>query len=361
LDLEKNTKAISWFNWLMVGKIQSMPAKICLGITALIMFVYSINFMFFADCYSIGGDSCFAILNNKTANAPGEATFWGNGAPETAFNGILMFGIFMSSMIIMIEGPKGKWTTMIPVSIGLTIMAVAVWTVDKELLEINSGPKYVVPLLLGLYLLSYFLMWGEGVNEGLSDYKPGIKVQDKVALSALVILVVTGLIYAVRMIFMTESYIEEGFSGMVIDYETRATGQGPPAEITVIVSGALLLTYALFAALTLTDGAKGKWSILHPSMFAFILVTLGTIVGVIAETARVDGNQNMMNIAAGPIVMLLVLAAYFRLIPEGMEEGMTFQGKPADTSWFVKFLATFSVIMGILFAVTSILWDNVSV
>ncbi len=359
MDLEKDTKAISKFNWIMVGKIQSMPAKICLGITALIMFVYSINFMFFADCYSIGGDSCFAILDNKTENKIGESQFWGNGAPETAFNGILMFGVFLSSMIILIEGPKGKWTTMIPVSIGLAIMAVAVWTVDKELLEINPAPKYVVPLLLVLYVLSYCLMWGEGVNEGLSDYKPGINVEDKVALSALVVLVITGLIYSIRMIFMAEGYIDEGFSGMTFDYDARSSGQGPPAEISIIVSGALLLMYALFAAITLTDGAKGKWSVLHPSMFAFILVTIGNIVGVIAETARVDGNQNMINLATGPAVMLLVLVAYFRLIPEGMEEGMTFQGNPLETSGVVRLLAIFSVVMGILFAITSLVWENV--
>ena len=340
----------------MVGKIQSMPAKICLGITALIMFVYSINFMFFADCYSIGGDSCFAILNNNTETG---TEFWGNGAPETAFNGILMFGIFLSSMIIMIEGPKGKWTTMIPVSIGLAIMAVSVWTVDKELLEINSGPKFVVPLLLVLYVLSYYLMWGEGVNEGLSDYKPGIKVEDKFALVAAMVLVVTGLIYSVRMIFMTESFIDEGFGDIAFDDDARAAGQGEPANITIIVSGALLLVYSLFAALVFTDGAKGKWSIMHPSMFAFILVTIGTYVGMLAGNARVDGDQNQLNLVTGPLVMLLVLITYFRLIPEGMEEGMTFQGEPAEGSWFISFLLTFSLIMGALFAATSIFWENV--
>ena len=93
----------------MLDKIQSMPAKICLGLTAIVMFVYSVNFMFFADCYTINGTECFALLTN---NAAPTDTIYGNGAPETAFNGILMFGIFLSSMIILFEGPKGKWTTM---------------------------------------------------------------------------------------------------------------------------------------------------------------------------------------------------------------------------------------------------------
>ena len=120
-----------------------------------------------------------------------------------------------------------------------------------------------------------------------------------------------------------------------------------------------MLVYSLFAALVFTDGAKGKWSIMHPSMFAFILVTIGTYVGMLAGNARVDGDQNQLNLVTGPLVMLLVLITYFRLIPEGMEEGMTFQGEPAEGSWFISFLLTFSLIMGALFAATSIFWENV--
>ena len=183
-------KGENYLHLLMLDKIQSTPAKICLGLTALVMFVYSLNFMFLADCYSIGGDGCFTLLNNKSS--PG-SDFFGNGAPETAFNGILMFGIFLSSMIILIEGPKGKWTTMIPVMIGLFAMTVAMWMDDTGVLDENTTPKYVVPVVLVLYAVSYFLMKDEGVNEGLSDYKPGIKVQDKFAMVALVLLVLMGL------------------------------------------------------------------------------------------------------------------------------------------------------------------------
>ena len=112
-------------------------------------------------------------------------------------------------------------------------------------------------------------MWGEGVNEGLSDYKPGINVEDKVALSALVVLVITGLIYSIRMIFMAEGYIDEGFSGMTFDYDARSSGQGPPAEISIIVSGALLeetsklrfLKAGIFNKKWLLNGRdKGKWA-----------------------------------------------------------------------------------------------------
>ena len=89
----------------MLDKIQSTPAKICLGLTALVMFVYSLNFMFFADSFIQSvGDSCFTLLNNKSEMGD---SIYGNGGPETAFNGILMFGIFLSSMIILdLRGQK---------------------------------------------------------------------------------------------------------------------------------------------------------------------------------------------------------------------------------------------------------------
>ena len=64
-----------------------MPAKVCLGICALVSLIYSLNFMLFADCYVIGGDGCFTVLSNDAAEG---TQAWGRGAPETAFNGTLM-------------------------------------------------------------------------------------------------------------------------------------------------------------------------------------------------------------------------------------------------------------------------------
>ena len=136
----------------MLDKIQSMPAKICLGLTAIVMFVYSVNFMFFLIATRSTGQNASLLTNNA---APTD-TIYGNGAPETAFNGILMFGIFLSSMIILFEGPKGKWTTMIPVMIGLLVMTIAMWMDDSGALDINTTPKYVVPVMLILYAVSYF-------------------------------------------------------------------------------------------------------------------------------------------------------------------------------------------------------------
>ena len=42
-------------------------------------------------------------------------------------------------------------------------------------------PKYATFTTV-LYTVAYFLLRDEGVNDGLSDYKPGINVKDKVAL-----------------------------------------------------------------------------------------------------------------------------------------------------------------------------------
>ena len=86
--------------------------------------------------------------------------------------------------------------------------------------------------MLALYATSYFLMKDEGVNEGLSEYKPGIKVKDKFAMVALILLVLMGLFYSLRMIFTPDTVIGEGFPGddawvLALDSDAaRALGQG---------------------------------------------------------------------------------------------------------------------------------------
>ena len=86
-------------------KIESMPAKICLGFSALMFLLYSVSFMFFGDCYVTGGEVCFAPLNNGITDVTDPA--YGAGGPETVFNGVLFFGIFISTMLILFEGEKG--------------------------------------------------------------------------------------------------------------------------------------------------------------------------------------------------------------------------------------------------------------
>ena len=59
-----------------------------------------------------------------------------------------------------------------------------------------------------------------------------------------------------------------------------------------------------------------------------------------------------MDALTGGAVMLLVLISYFRLKDEGMEDGMTFMGKPHDTNGkFANALLLFAFVMGALFTI----------
>ena len=84
----------------MFKQINSMPAKVCLGICALVSLIYSLNFMLFADCYVIGGDGCFTVLSNDAAEG---TQAWGRGAPETAFNGHFFDAGYVSCSDVVIE------------------------------------------------------------------------------------------------------------------------------------------------------------------------------------------------------------------------------------------------------------------
>ena len=71
--------------------------------------------MFFSTEYVTGGDTGFALIDNGLAGMLGEDVAYGMGGVETGFNGVLFFGIFISTMLILFEGAKGKWTIMLPV------------------------------------------------------------------------------------------------------------------------------------------------------------------------------------------------------------------------------------------------------
>ena len=81
-----------------------MPAKVCLIISALVSLIYSLNFILFGDCYVTGGEDCFTILSN---DAEKNTQAWGRGGPETGFNGALMFGITLPTLLLLNEGAKG--------------------------------------------------------------------------------------------------------------------------------------------------------------------------------------------------------------------------------------------------------------
>ena len=142
----------------------------------------------------------------------------------------------------------------------------------------------------------------------------------------------------------------------VDDSLEKDLGMGEPFPTTVSVSGALILIYTLFSALVLLDGASGKWTVLHPSMFAFITVTISIFVGLIAGNARNVSDQNQLDAMTGAVVMLLVLISYFRLKREGVEDGITFFGEPVeDEGMWINSLLLFALVMGALFAASEII------
>ncbi len=317
--------------------------------------------MFFATEYVTGGDTGFALLTNGLAGVASDPAY-GHGGIETGFNGVLFFGIFISTMLIMFEGAKGKWTIMLPVIIGMTAMTVCIWMNWNADSAASETPKYVSIFVTLVYIGAYVSLREEGVNDGLSDFKPGLKVDDKIAMGALILLVVSGLYYSLRMIFTPDDVIAEGFPegeawvDELDDTASLAAGLGAPLPTTVSVTGSLILMYTLWSALVLTDGAKGKWAIMHPSAMAFIAATVTTYVGLVAGLARTTSDANQMDILTIPLVMLLVLISYFRLKDEGMEDDMTWMGEPLeDNGKFTNALLGIALVVGLLTVANEIL------
>ena len=194
------------------------------------------------------------------------------------------------------------------------------------------------------------------VNDGLSEFKPGLKVKDKIAMTSLIVLVLAGLFYSIRMIMTPNDVIAEGFPANYDGILAKEEGLAAPLPTQVSVTGSLILVYTLWSALVLTDGASGKWAVLHPSAFAFITATVSTFVALVAGTARNTSDANQMDALTGGAVMLLVLISYFRLNDEGMEDGMTFMGKPHDTNGkFANALLLFAFVVGALFTIDYVL------
>ena len=335
-------------------KIESMPAKICLGISALLLFIYSMSFMFFATEYVTGGDAGFSLINNGLAGIESDEAY-GHGGPESAFNGVLFFGIFISTMLILFEGAKGKWRIMLPVTIGMATMSACIWAYWNPDSAASDTPKYVSILVTLVYFAAYMFLREEGVNDGLSDFKPGLKVKDKIAMSALILLVIAGLYYSLRMIFTPDEVISQGFPSDLPD-DLDKLGLGAPLPTTVSVTGAMLLIYTLWSALVLMEGASGKWTIMHPSAMAFVAATVTTYVGLVAGTARIASDINRADILTIPVIMLLVLISYYRLKKEGMEDEMTFMGEPAEGGMFTNGLLILALILGLLTA-----WNNIDI
>jgi hypothetical protein len=331
-------------------RIKSTPAAILLSFTALVSLVYALNFMLFADCYVTGGADCFTVLSNDTTST---SNSWGNGGPETAFNGVLMFGIFISSGIILNEGAKGKWITMIPVIIGLATMTAMIWLRwDTDVIDSAETPKFVVPVVLLAYIAAYWLLMGEDeVNDGLSEFSPGQNIKDTPALIGLLLITLMGVFYCFRALLDPDSVIE------LVEAGDRAEGLGAPSAVTVSVGGSLFLVYLLWTLLTILDGASGKWAIIHPGIFAMLAVTIQNYIAYADpdEATRTLTESTLQDSVAGPLALLLILFVYYRLRPEGIEDGMTRNGEEFSADDFNVFVIVWGLGLGLLFTLNAIM------
>jgi len=333
-------------------RVKSTPAAALLSFTAIISLVYALNFMFFADCYVTGGADCFTLLSNGTSDGMNS---WGNGGPETAFNGVLMFGIFISTAIILNEGAKGKWSTMIPVMMGLATMTAVLWLYWGNDLDSAETPKYVTPILLVAYTAAYFLLKGEDeVDDGLSDFSPGQNIKDTPALISLSLVTLMGGYYCFRALLSPESVSD------LVEPGALAHGLGAPSDVTVAVGGSLFLVYFLWTILTILDGASGKWAIIHPGIFALLALTIQNYVGYASagdEARRAITDATIQDAVAGPLALLLVLFSYYRLRPEGIEDGMTNAGEewPNKAEDFNVMVISFGLVLGLLFTLNAIM------
>ena len=171
---------------LVFDRIKSKPGEALLLLTALVTLVYSLNFMFFSACYTTGGEGCFTLLDNGVTNFQASQTgdpAFGAGAPEFAFNGILMFGIFMSTMLILNEGARGMWKVMLPVLAGLVVASAVIWVFWNDASESSEAPKFLTPIVTLAYAGAYMTLRSEDeVDEGLDSLSFGIGIKDPVAL-----------------------------------------------------------------------------------------------------------------------------------------------------------------------------------
>ena len=257
-------------------------------------------------------------------------------------------------MLILNEGAKGMWKVMIPVIIGFVVMSAAMWAYWGDL-DSSTTPKYIAPVTTAIYIAAYFLLKAEDeVDDGISEFKMGLNIDDKPSLVAMALVVVMWVWYSFMSLVMPEDRIE-AFGLGEASQEMLDAGLGAPSTVTVAVSGSLFLVYTIWTAMVVLDGAKGKWSILHPGIFFLITATISTymaLVDNVGEISRPVSDQSVLDSVAGPLAMLLVLFAYYRMRDEGVEDGMTGYGAGMEEltpNAFNILVITVTLIVGLVF------------
>jgi hypothetical protein len=127
-----------------------------------------------------------------------------------------------------------------------------------------------------------------------------------------------------------------------------------PTSLQVQILGSLFIPYVLFAVNVLRTGPAGKWPIMHVSMFGLGFFALAGLIFVLKPDDRwvddaASDAQLLQNAIISMLVWVLVVAAYVRLREEGVEDGMTIMGEPAEEGIFLtKMFPAIMVIMTII-------------
>ena len=339
----------------MFDGVKGMPAKVCLGLSSVIMLVYSVNFIFFADCHVINGEGCTSILTNGAAE---DHSSYGRGGGFLNVAGCLMLGLFMGNMLILNEGAKGKWSLMLPGLIGFAVLTL-VLAVTGDYETSSNNPMIASGIATLLYAAAYYFLMEEGVNEGLTFEVSGLQVKDSVATGLLIAAALIGVFFAINNLFFAESYLgrTDGALPTFGNYDGNYFEDEPtaPNPIVVKVLGALIIPYTLFAVNILRTGASGKWPIMHVSMFGLGAFAINNVFGFLffddndwaAATLDATKSAFLQNTIISLFVWFAVVYGYYRLRDEGAEDGMTIMGEPAEDKDFFMF-KMYPMVMGVI-------------
>ena len=238
---------------------------------------------------------------------------------------------------------------MLPVLAGLVVASAVIWIFWNDASESSEAPKFLTPIVTLAYAGAYMMLRSEDqVHEGLDSLSFGIGIKDPVAMMGLILVIATGIFYVFRQIADPQSVIDAVTPGNATD------GLLAPSEVTVAFTGALLLTYVLWAVVILTQGAKGMWAVAHPALFAFLTVTIANYFGFVFGPIREFSEQNEMDAISGPATMLVFLLVYLRLRDEGIEDGMTIQGVSQDSAGFDRFFVVGAIMISAAFMIVQI-------
>ena len=139
----------------------------------------------------------------------------------------------------------------------------------------------------------------------------------------LLISALIGTLYAINFIFFSSCAVVNGDGCFALipnnadpDHESYGRGAG-----TLYVAGALVAGTVLGTMLILNEGARGKWTIMIPTIAGF------TCLVIVLAPPFQGGYESASNnpLIASVIALGCYTAAYFLLKEEGVDEGIGFK------------------------------------